>query len=257
MARLSGNVYVDPAYTAEITGTTHPITGEELEFNVNAYASGGTTTNVPAVGGTIFYNNWDNLGASVYNDGTYDVYAVNLRSNYLYAVPKVANKTYTRDIKVYVEGGTHQHLALLGRSDGVTLVGDLTFTAKNVHFGGSNDNMGGGDSNDSNCVILGNITFSVADSTSGGSFYVHCGDVGSAEERSIIKGTVTNVLSTSAFRGIRTGDGRAVYGDFDLAITGSSFNNSLELGYATNNSTWNGNFTMTVTASTATNIYGF
>ena len=261
MARLDGNVYVDPAYTSQeaidALGGTSSITGEVLTYGVNAYASGGTTGNVPAVGGTIFYNGWDNLGASIYNDGSYDMVLVNTRSNYLYAVPKVANKSYTRDIIVQVEGGTHQHLALLGRSDGVTLAGDITFTAKNVHFGDSNDNMGGGDSNDSNCVILGDITFSIADSTSGGSFYVHCGDVGTVDDPVKVTGTVTNFLSTSAFRGIRTGDGRAVYADFDLVVTGSSFSNSLELGYATNNSTWEGEFTMTVSSSTAANIYAF
>ena len=257
MARLEGNVYVDPSYTAEITGTTHPITGEELEFGVNAYASGGTTSNVPAEGGTIFFKNLDRLSSSIYNDGTYDMVLINTRSNYLYAVPKVANRSYDRDIIVYVDGGTHQHIALLGRSDGVELYGSLTFTVKNAHLGNYNDNMGGGDSNDSNSVILGNITFSITDCTTGGSFYVHCGDVGSEDAPVRVKGTVTNFKTTSAFRGIRTGDNRSFNGDFDLVVTGSSFSNSLELGYATNNSTWNGTYTMTVTASTAANIYGF
>ena len=257
MARLEGNVYVDPSYTAEITGTTYAATGEVLEFGVNAFASGGTTSNVPVEGGTIFFNNLDRLGSSIYNDGTYDMVLINTRSNYLYAVPKVANQTYSRDIKIYIDGGTHQHIALLGRSDGVQLIGDLTYTAKNAHFGDSNDNWGGGDSNDSNCLILGNITFNVSDSTSGGSFYVHCGTLGSEDQKVKVKGTVSNFQSTSAFRGVRTGAGRGFYGDFDLTITGSSFGNSLELGYANADAIWEGTYTMTVTSSTAANIYAF
>ncbi|MBP5584721.1 MAG: hypothetical protein J6Y92_00030 [Lentisphaeria bacterium] len=257
MAQLEGNVYVDPSYTAEITGTTYAATGEVLEFGVNAFAEGGTTSNVPVEGGTIFFNNLDRLGSSIYNDGTYDMVLINTRSNYLYAVPKVANQTYSRDITVYVEGGTHQHLALLGRSGNVKLIGDLTFTAKNVNFGTENDNMGGGDSNFSDCLILGNITFNVSDITTGGSFYVHCGTVGSEDQKVKVKGTVTNFQSTSAFRGIRTGNGRGLYGDFELTVTGSSFGNSLELGYVEAEATWEGTYTMTVTSSTAANIYAF
>ena len=74
MAKLEGNVYVDPSYTSQeaidALGGTHSITGEELVFGVNAFASGGTTSNVPVEGGTIFFNNVDRLGSSIYNDGT-------------------------------------------------------------------------------------------------------------------------------------------------------------------------------------------
>ena len=274
MARLDeGNVYVDPAYTSQeaidALGGTSSITGEALTYNFNAYADGGTTSNVPAIGGTIYFSNLDRLGSSIYNDGTYDMVLINTRSNYLYAVPKVADKTYTdRDIKVYVEGGTHQHVTLLGRSNNVKLIGNLNFTAKNVHFGDSNDTIGGGEGNDNTgCLILGNITINVSDSTTGGSFYVHCGGVGSVEERSQIKVTINNLQSTSAFRGIRTGGGgdnganstSHVYGDFDLRISGSSFNNEIELGYTAvdGSAIWDGNFTMTLSAVTATQIFAY
>ncbi len=274
MAILDGNVYVNPAYTSQeaidALGGTSSITGEVLEFGVNAFASGGTTSNVPAEGGTIFFQDVDRFTSSIYNDGTYDGVFLNTRSNYLYALPKVAGTAdkslnYTRDIiKIYVDGGTHQHITLLGRSNYVNLYGDLSFTAKNADLGQDNQNMGGGDSTDnSHCSIIGDVSFDISNCQSGGSFYVHYGSIGTAEEKVKITGKVVNFTlnrtdnNSPTFRGVRTGDNYGVWADYDLTVSSSWFKGSLEMGYATDNSTWEGNFVMNVSATTAANIYAF
>ena len=64
-----GNIYVDSTYTAEATPATDPITGEALEFGVNAFTTlpGGTASAVPANGSAMFITNVD-LGTSrLYN----------------------------------------------------------------------------------------------------------------------------------------------------------------------------------------------
>ncbi|MBR3506119.1 MAG: hypothetical protein IKO02_03625 [Lentisphaeria bacterium] len=273
MAILEGNVYVNKEYTSQeaidALGGTSSITGEALTFGVNAFAEGGTTSNVPIEGGTIFYQDIDRLSSSIYNDGTYDGVFLNTRSNYLYAVPKKAgtaasSNDYMRDIKIYVDGGTHQHITLLGRSNYVNLMGNLSFTAKNADLGQDNQNMGGGDStDDSHCSIIGNVSFDISNCQSGGSFYVHYGNIGSAEQKVKITGKVVNFTlnrtdnNSPTFRGVRTGDNYGVWADYTLTVSSSWFKGSLEMGYATDNSTWEGSFVMNVSATTAANIYAF
>ena len=210
----TGHIYVDPSYSDETTGLIHSITGEELVFGVNAFdtlVDGGTTTNVPVEGGTLFINDLDWNSLSIYNDGTYDMVLTNTRGNYLYAIPKMANQTVTRDITVTLEGGDYNHLVLLGRSSNVTLVGNLTFNANGVSLNsGSNHIMGAGESDDIDSLILGDITFSLTDTYVGGSFYVTCGSVGSIEQHCQVNGIFTRVNTDGAFRGVRSTGGQKV-----------------------------------------------
>ena len=62
MATSTGNLYLDPSYTDGINGSTHSITGEVLEFGVNAFNNQTQANNALVVGGTIFVTNWGTAG---------------------------------------------------------------------------------------------------------------------------------------------------------------------------------------------------
>ena len=62
MATSTGNVYLDPSYSDGINGSTHGITGEVLEFGINAFNNQAQANNALVTGGTIFVTNWGTVG---------------------------------------------------------------------------------------------------------------------------------------------------------------------------------------------------
>ena len=110
MATQTGNVYLDPSFTTAINGTTHGVTGEELEFGVNAFNNFNLVNSMLVPGSTLFLN------GDVYNDSLFTSVPVNVVATditvqgcvfgYRTDENNPAGRTREGDFTVYAEGCT-------------------------------------------------------------------------------------------------------------------------------------------------------
>ncbi|MBR2964015.1 MAG: hypothetical protein IKC53_07405, partial [Lentisphaeria bacterium] len=241
-----GNIYVDNSYTAETTPATDPITGEALEFGVNAFTTlpGGTASAVPANGSAMFITNVD-LGTSRLYNGRpekttlYDVYVSNVKSGDIYVMPRAAGE-YTPDtgtLNVYVEdvtiasGGYHG----FGATTGANFAGNYDVTIKNstmqylaVATGSAYGVDNGDAANHRFALINGDVNFTLSNLTVTSVAGVARGSIGSADEKAKVVGLVENSIFGNnfhiLFNGVDSnGNSFNSWNDVDITISGSSF----------------------------------
>ena len=296
---IDGNVYVNNSYSADTTGTTHSITGEQLIYGTtlddilagaNAFSTsqdgskkwiviGGYTVMPASQKYTMYVENFNFSGNSLYFDGSHNLYVDGLVSNYLYPYPKstkvskqfradegsqpfkVVVKNATLDTTVAGPGGVWM---FGGNNNDVEVYVDVDLTISGSTMRSFSPGIGMGENNtDVKGKMYGNITFDVSDTiinaTDERDVYVTKGQVGTTEKSVKVTGSLTNVTFTGrSFRGIRNaGNGYNVYADFDLTVTGSTTAADFVLGYTQADAEWNGVNTMTVYGSTAARINAY
>ena len=96
--------YVDPSYTDAITGKTHPVTGEELIFGINAFEAVGDANTVLQAGDSLYINGLASDSITV--PKTVSLYLTNSASPLLKIGQDVSTASYSGDIVTTISGST-------------------------------------------------------------------------------------------------------------------------------------------------------
>lgn len=214
-------VYLNPDYTAEITGSTNEYTGEVMYYGINAFstANGAHSAMTSVDGGTLFVTGGTKgLGTSIYGAPAYDVYAVGITASTIYAgSDNTSGQTYTGDGKtVYINGASISSVRVFDegvnprRSDAGTpdnpykinlVIENSTvsgqYAATWAEGNGGRDAIWAVDGQ-----IYGDIYMTVKNSTVGAGFLVY-GAVGDETHYYNAYVTFDNVTATDAFYGVR------------------------------------------------------
>ena len=96
--------YVDPFYTTAITGKTHPVTGEELIFGVNAFSILSDADAVLQAGDSLYINGLASDSITV--PETVSLYLTNSTSPLLHIGQDKSSASYSGDIVTTISGST-------------------------------------------------------------------------------------------------------------------------------------------------------
>ena len=96
--------YIDPSYTDAITGKTHPETGEELIFGINAFAVLNDAIYLLQAGDSLYLNGFSGMSITV--PETVNLHLTDSAVPLLEAGQAAANASYSGDIVTVISGST-------------------------------------------------------------------------------------------------------------------------------------------------------
>ena len=294
MARATGNVYVDPAYTSQeaidALGGTSSITGEKLVFGKTAEAfEDGANAIAPSVadngqvkkwvivggktiyaaeGKTMYLTNYNVDGDSFYSDGTYALYLSGSSANYLYGTKKSAG-TYEGLKITMLNSLIRNTFAGASLRNDIVINGLVDVTIDGSTIGTSSDNnnpyglvIAGGTTYRQYGTVTGDIKFSVTNTRVVSDTHIHSGKLlneNNPDDLANVIGTISGSTIGGSFRSIQTDSGqtnKTVAANYNVTMTGSFVSGDINIGYFNNPGDWTGSYKLTVSGTTAANIRG-
>ena len=125
--------YIDPSYTDAITGKTHPETGEELIFGINAFAVLNDAIYLLQAGDSLYLNGFSGMSITV--PETVNLHLTDSAVPLLETGQAAANASYSGDIVTVISGSTFgsENGWLVGRTG--TIDGDVSILIENSVLG--------------------------------------------------------------------------------------------------------------------------